>query len=158
MMRAAVTAFFLCLTAGCGAPHPPPVDRIEIRVSGWSPVDIAVDRAGKGSFWLNEPSPSGEAGSFSITPRQFQRLRERLERYRKQAVPMTAESAREFIDKPCPGEVPFVTDAGAVYIRWTGKGLDRHFLADLGCDHERQDTRNKELLGIVKSLPVPLRW
>ncbi|HYW15057.1 MAG TPA: hypothetical protein VE891_02745 [Allosphingosinicella sp.] len=157
-MRAAVAALLLCLTAGCGDPRPPPVDRIEIRVSGWSAVDIAVDRGGKGSFRLSEPSPSGRAGSFSVTPLRFQRLRERLERYRNQAVPMTDESARKFIEKECPQDVPFVTDAGGVYIRWIGPDLDQHFMADLGCDRERQESRNKELLDIVKSLPVPLRW
>ncbi|HYI40861.1 MAG TPA: hypothetical protein VE053_11140 [Allosphingosinicella sp.] len=154
MMRVAAAALLLGLAAGCDA-SPPPIDRIEIRVSGESAVDIAVDGGGEGSFRLSEPFPGGRSGTFSVTPEQFQRLRERLERYRRQAVPTTDESAREFVERTCPRDVPFVTDAGGVYVRWIGSTSDQHFLADLGCDRERRKWRNQDLLGIVRSLPVP---
>jgi hypothetical protein len=158
MSRVGAAILLLCLAAGCDPSQPQPIDRIEIRLSGWSAVDIGVDRGGKGSFRLTEPFPKGRAGAFTITPEQFHRLRARLEVYRKQSVPTTDESARGFIEQSCPRGVPFVTDAGAVYIRWVGPKTDRHFLADLGCDHRRLKSRNDELLGIFRSLPIPLGW
>jgi hypothetical protein len=155
-MRIALASLAFLLASGCGDPRPAEVDRIEIRRSGWSAVDIALDRAGSGRFRLGEPPPGGKSGYFSVTPEQFARLRERLEPFRRQSVPLSEESIRRFIDEGCPEGVPFVTDAGAVYIRWIGPGSDRHFLADLGCDHERNARRNRELLDAVRRLPVPL--
>jgi hypothetical protein len=150
------SALLLGLT-GCSDRSPPPaaVDRIEIRLSGWTSVEINVDGRGAGGFRLSHPFPEGRSGDFSVTPQQFHRLRDRLEPYRAQAVPVTTASAQEFIERTCPRDVPFATDSGAFYIRWTGPGVDRHFLADLGCDHVRQASRNKDLLGLVESLPVP---
>lgn len=153
-MRAAVAALFLCFTTGCDD-SPPPPDRVEIRLSGWSAADIEVDRAGRGSYRLDR-GRHGNRGTFSLSPPQLEQLLRRLEPYRRQAVPPTEESMAEFIIRDCPRDVPFVTDSGAVYIRWIGPGSDLHFLADLGCDHERQASRNKDLLGIVYGLPVPL--
>jgi hypothetical protein len=147
------------LTVGCSSPEPASkIDRVELRVSGWSSVDVEVNRRGEGRYHLSEPLPNGRGGSFSIQPQQFTALVERLQPFRRQAVPLTDESAQEFINRECPEGVPFVTDAGAVWVHWTGPNFDEHFLADLGCDAERNAARNRELLNAVKSLPVPLDW
>ncbi|MFL6858071.1 MAG: hypothetical protein ACJ8EB_09215 [Allosphingosinicella sp.] len=151
-------ATFLTFVAlGCSAPQPSPeVDRIELRLSGWSAVEVEVNKRGEGKYHLSEPPPHGKDGSFSLQPRQFALLVARLRPFQRQAVPLTARSAQELIDRTCPQGVPFVTDAGAVWVHWTGPGLDRHYLADLGCDAKRNAARNKELLDALKSLPVPL--
>jgi hypothetical protein len=149
-----LVALLSSLALGC-SDSPPVPDRIEMRVSGWSAIDIEMSRDGSGRFETSQPRPGGRSGSFSLTPWQWQRLRDRLEPYRKQAVPVTDDSAREFIERRCPEGTPFVTDLGAVYVRWIGPDLDRHYLADLGCDPKRHESRNEELLAIVNSLPVP---
>jgi hypothetical protein len=117
-----------------------------------------VDRAGRGSYSLSDRPSDARRGSFSLSPEQLQQLLRRLEAYRKQAEPVTDESIAEFIARSCPRDVPFVTDSGAVYIRWVGPKSDLHFLGDLGCDFERHAARNKELLGLVSGLPIPLDW
>ncbi|HET9638227.1 MAG TPA: hypothetical protein VFP12_03385 [Allosphingosinicella sp.] len=157
MRTAALAAALLALpsTSGCDGSRPPEIDRIEIKVTGWSAVEIALDRGGKGSFRLSEPFPRGNSGALSVTPDRFQTLRRRLEPYRRQSVPVTEESARRFIEAKCPEGVPSVTDAGGIYIRWIDETSDRHFAADFGCDPERQASRNEQLLGIVNSLPLP---
>jgi len=144
------------IVAGCSDPEPAPkVDRVELRVSGWSAVDVDVNSRGEGKYHLSAPYPNGRGGSFSVQPQQFAALVERLQPFRRQAVPVTDESAREFMNRTCPNGVPFVIDAGAVWVRWTGAGFDQHYLAELGCDAERNAARNKALLNVVKSLPVP---
>ena len=147
------------LTVGCSDPEPAPtIDRIELRVSGWSAVDVEVNSRGEGKYHLSHPLPNGRGGSFSVQPQQFTALIERLQPFQRQAVPVTDKSTREFIDRTCPKGVPFVTDAGAVWVHWIGPGFDQHYLADLGCDARRNTARNKALLDVVKSLPVPLDW
>ena len=158
MKGARLASALLLALAGCGDPAPANLERIEIRVSGWSAIDIAVKRDGSGRFHLSQPYPDGKGGTFAAAPQRFPRLRERLEPYWRQAVPTTTETAQEFIERSCPRNLPFATDSGAVYIRWAGPGVDRHFLADLGCDYERHAARNKDLLAIVQSLPVPSDW
>ena len=155
-MRTALFPLLLAFAVGSsGCERAPKVDRVEMRLSGWSGVDIAVDSQGKGEYRLSD-YPHQKGGSFSITPEQFNRLVQRIEPFRRQAVPFTDKSAREFIDQKCPKGVPFTTDAGAVWLHWVGPSSDQHYLADLGCDADRNAVRNKELLSIVKSLPVPL--
>ncbi|MEO7177755.1 MAG: hypothetical protein ABIW83_02830 [Allosphingosinicella sp.] len=117
-------------------------------------------RDGAGRFQLAHPSAKGKSGTFSITPQQFQRLRERLEPYRRQAVPVTERSADGLIGPACPRNAPFATDSGSgsVPVRWTGPGVDQHLAADLGCDYIRHASRNEDLLGVVQSLPLPSDW
>ncbi|HEU0100296.1 MAG TPA: hypothetical protein VFQ67_16175 [Allosphingosinicella sp.] len=158
MKGAWIASALLLALAGCGDRSPPTLDRIEIRVSGWSAIDIDVKSDGSGSFKLSHPFPEGRSGAFPGSPPRFQRLRERLDPYWRQGVPTTKETAQEFIERTCPRDLPFATDSGAVYIRWVGPGVDRHFLADLGCDYERNASRNEDLLAVVHSLPVPKDW
>jgi hypothetical protein len=158
-MRTIVDIYLSILTVGCADPRPAAeIDRVELRVSGWSAVDLEVNSRGEGKYHLSEPFPDGKGGSFSIKPQQFTALVERLQPFRRQAVPFTDDSAQEFINRECPRGVPFVTDAGAVWVHWVGRNFDEHFLADLGCDPERNTARNRELLSVVESLPVPLDW
>ena len=155
-MRLLLVPLVFVLATSCHeAAH---IDQIYIRKSGWSAVDITLKSAGTGHFEISGYARK-KTGSFSFTPQPFRALRDRLEPFRTQSVPFSDASVREFIiGGVCPKGVPYVTDQGAVYIRWTGPSVDEHYLADLGCDHVRNAARNKELLAIVKSFPVPLNW
>jgi hypothetical protein len=156
-MRTALASFLLALAFGCStSEHMPKVERIEMRLSGWSAVDVEVNSQGQGRYHLSKRTPNGASGSFSIPPRQFASLVERLRPFQQQAVPFTDESARGFIDMACPKGMPFTTDQGAVWVHWIGPNSDQHYLADLGCDAERNGARNEKLLGIMRSLPIPL--
>ena len=155
-MRTALYPLLLALAVGSSSCEgASKVDRVEMRLSGWSGVDVTVDSRGKGEYRISD-YPRKRSGSFSIRPEQFAKLIQRLEPFRRYAVAFTDSSAREFIDQKCPKGVPFTTDAGAVWLHWTGPNSDQHYLADLGCDADRNAVRNRELLSIVKSLPVPL--
>ena len=157
LMRAVIATFLAVVAAGCSDPAPAPkVDRVELRISGWSALDVEVNSRGEGRYRLGEPFPKGRGASFALPPDRFTALVERLEPFQRQAVPVTATSVEAFISRTCPEGVPFATDAGGVWIRWIGPGFDRHYGADLGCDPERNAARNEELLGLVRSLPVPL--
>jgi hypothetical protein len=158
-MRTVLASCLAVLAVGCGDREPATqVERLELRVSGDSSVDIEVNMAGEGKYRLSHPLPEGRSGSFSIRPEQFASLVERLQPFRAEAVPFTEQSAREFILADCPKGIPFTYDAGGVWIHWIGPKSDQHYLADLGCDAERNRSRNMELLGIVESLPVPSKW
>jgi hypothetical protein len=52
--------------------------------------------------------------------------------------------------------VPNLTDQGGFWVQWIGKDLNRHYVADFGCDHERLGPRNEDLVQILCSLPVQL--
>lgn len=72
-----------------------------MRLSGWTGVDIVVDSRGKGEYRLSD-YPHQKSGSFSITPEKFGQLVQRIEPFRRQAVPFTEKSARQFIDQKWP--------------------------------------------------------
>jgi hypothetical protein len=156
-VRIASLPLLLALLMGCtAAADPRPVDRIEMRLSGWTALDVDVNRRGEGHWHLSEPLPNGRTGAFRITAEQFSGLVERLAVYRREAVAVSEVSMREFINRPCHAGARHDTDQGGVWLRWTGAGSDEHYLADLGCDPERNAARNEDLIGIIRSLPVPL--
>lgn len=157
-MRILLFACLLCLISACSDASPPVIDRIEMRVSGWSSVDISVNREGAGSYRLTNGSAKVKNGTFQITPQQFDQLVDRLDPFRHEAVPFTEKSTAEFMDRTCPKGVPYTYDAGAVWVHWAGPKTDQHHLVQLGCDATRNEARNKAVLNIVKSLPVPLDW
>ena len=158
-MRMGVILLLSALATSCsGAEKSPEIEQVQIRVSGWSSEDVTVNSLGEGQYHLSDPLPNGTDGSFSITPQQFVQLVKRLEPFWQKSVPITDKSEQEFVEGRCPQGVPRVTDAGAIYVRWIGASSRRHYLAELGCDYERNSARNKELLGVVKSLPVPVDW
>jgi hypothetical protein len=156
MTRLILAVLLAALLTGCGAPGPAPrIDLIELRQSGWEALDVVVARNGRGRFHRSHPLPRGRGGSFAIAPRQFEQLLERLAPFQREAVPVTAESVARFIDARCPEGVHRATDMAAIYLRWVGRGVDRHYLADLGCDPERHTARNGALRAIIASLPLP---
>lgn len=138
---------------GCSPPQADEIERIEIRQSGWSAIDIELNEEGEGRY---HSSQSERSDSISITPKQFEQLIDRLEPYRREAVSFTEESAGEMaMGYGCPDGVPYVTDAGAIWIHWIGPNIDQHFLAELGCDYERYSERNDTLREVILSLPIP---
>lgn len=131
-------------------------DRIEIRQSEWEEsLDISVSSDGNGSFERTVLGSQPINGVFRISPRDFRSLVARLSRFRNEAVPRTDASIQEMGNMRCPEGIPYVTDNGAIYVRWVGESFDRHNLARLGCDRERNAHRNAKLLEVVRSLPVP---
>src|SRR3954451_15086837 len=151
-MRLIVRALLLLIASSCNKPQQ--IDQIYIRESGGIATDITVNGHGRGRFRVAN-YPKEKSGSFSWSPKHFSELQKRLEPFRTKAVPVTRESAEYFVMEPCHKGVPFMFDAGAVYIHWTGPRVDEHYLADLGCDYKRNAKRNDELLDIVKSFPIP---
>lgn len=156
-MRIASASLLLAFLIACSAPGPvQTVERIELRLSGWEALDVAVNRQGEGHWRLSEPVPNGRTGAFRITAQQFAALVERLAVYRRQAVPMTDESIREMMRRTCPAGVHYINDSSAVWVHWTGSNVNEHYSADLGCDPERNARRNQDLMSILRTLPVPL--
>lgn len=154
-VRIQLASLVVLLTIGCKAGEPPPqIDRVEIRESGWSAVDIEIDSRGMGRYVFSDP-PKQQTGSFSLTPQQRAALLKRLEPYQRQAEPLSEESLKRIIEARCPAGVPDVTDAGGFWVRWVGRNYDHHYSADFGCDHERNRARNDELRDILRSLPIP---
>lgn len=148
-MRPAITLVLVISLIGCrGSDTARPVDNIELRAAG---LDLWVNSEGEGHYVAGSVSPT-RTTSFKISPSDFKRLLERLAPFRAQAGP-TDKVAREFV--ACPKGAPYVTDNGMVSVRWQGKALDQFYAVDLGCDRERNASRNAQLRAVLKSLPVP---
>jgi hypothetical protein len=155
-MRFQVASLIFLLTLSCKAAEPlPKVDRIEMRQSGWSAIDVEIDSRGVGRYELSD-FPKKQAGSFSLTPQQHAALMKRLEPFQRKAEPLTDESINRVLEARCPKGVPSVTDAGGFWVHWVGLNYDHHYSADFGCDYERNRARNDELRDILRSLPVRL--
>ncbi len=158
-MRAVFASFLLFIASSCtpvgGSDE---IERLEMRLSGWSSLDIVIDNEGNGRYTDSEPFPDGTTGRFKLTQGQLTEVRASLQTYREQSVPFSEESAMEFIERTCPTGVPYVTDAGAFYARWVTANYDSHYLADFGCDHERLADRNGKLRRIIEGLPIPIDW
>ncbi len=153
-MRTAITFLFGALLTSCSQAQPD-IDRIEMRRSGESSLDISLDRQGDGRFRINAYPASSRDGTFALKPEQVDRLIERLKPFRTQAVVRDEASLKRFIHGTCPAGTPVVTDAGAIYIRWIGSNSDWHYLAELGCERDRHKARNDELRSILSSFPIP---
>jgi hypothetical protein len=155
-MRALLASFVMLIAASC-APDSSgeTIERLEMRRSGWSSLDVVIDAEGNGTYEYSEPHPDGTKGRFKLTRAELLELLEKLQPYRKQATPFSEERAMGFIEQVCPKGVPEVTDAGAFYARWLTANDDVHYLADFGCDHKRLADRNRELRKIVEGLPIP---
>jgi hypothetical protein len=155
-MRALFASFVLLIATGC-APDSrgEEIERLEMRLSGWSSLDVVIDPEGNGTYKDSEPHPDGMKGRFKLSQTELLELYAKLQPYRKQAVLFSEMSAMRFIEQVCPKGVPELTDAGAFYARWLTTDDDVHYLADFGCDHERLADRNSELRKIVEGLPIP---
>lgn len=149
-----------CLTlafvlAGCVPTSPKePVQRIEVRQSGWQSLDLAVTRTGIGSFKQSGNWSQQRTGTFRINPHDFDKIEAGFAEFHKVAVPVTDASIQEMGNRRCPEGVPYVTDNGAIYVRWVGEGFDQHYLADLGCDQKRNANRNATLSASVRDLKL----
>lgn len=156
-MLTKVALLSLVFASGCSRPEPAPtIDRVEMRLSGWTALDVSVNAKGEGEYHLARPFPEGTRGLLSIPPQQFAKVVQRLEPFRRDAVPMTEKSLAQYVEgKACPRGAPLTTDAGAVWVHWMGPSYNGHYLVDLGCDAGRHAARNKKLLAIVGSFPVP---
>lgn len=155
-MRALFASFVLLIASSCAPDNrSAEIERLELRLSGWSSLDVVIDADGHGTYKDSEPHPDGKKGSFKLTQAELLELLGKLQPYRKQAVPFSEESAMRFIEQVCPKGVPQVTDAGAFYVRWQSADEDVYYLAEFGCDHERLAQRNVELREIVEGLPIP---
>lgn len=155
-MRALFASFVLLIATSCASDsRGKEIERLEMRLSGWSSLDVVIDAGGDGTYKDSEPHPDGTKGDFKLTRAELLELLAKLLPYRKRAVPFSEESTMRFIERVCPKGVPEVTDAGAFYVRWQSADDDVHYLADFGCDHERLADRNRELREIVEGLPIP---
>lgn len=155
-MRLALASLLLAFGAGPGLAQPGAgIDEIELRLFGANGVDIEINRQGEGRYAINRPDSTEPSRALSVSPAEFDRLRERLRPFRAQAVPMSDESIERFIERACPQGVPFIEYRGAIWIRWSGPAVDEHVQADLGCDPDRHAERNRALLEIVRTLPLP---
>ncbi|BDI61944.1 hypothetical protein [Qipengyuania nanhaisediminis] len=155
-MRALFASLVLLIATSC-APDSggEEIERLEMRLSGWSSLDVVIDAGGNGTYKDSEPYPDGTRGGFKLARAELLELLAKLQPYHEQAVSFSEESAMRFIMRACPKGVPNVTDAGAFYVRWQSADDDVHYLADFGCDHERLADRNGELRDIVEGLPIP---
>ena len=156
-MRLAIAILLIAFTTSCAERQAPKrVDRIEMRQSGWSSVDVQINRRGEGQYQMSL-YPREKKGSFSVSSGQFAALVERLRPFQKEAVPLNRESMRKILDFRCPEGVPDVTDHGGFWIRWVGLNYDRHYSVDFGCDYERNRVRNNQLRSLLKDFPIPAR-
>lgn len=156
-MRFAFAILLIAFMTGCaGEQAPTRIDRIEMRNSGWTSVDVQINRRSEGQYQMSL-DPGKKKGSFSVSPGQFTALVKRLRPFQEQAVPLNHESMRKILDFRCPEGVPDVTDHGGFWIRWVGPNYDRHYSVDFGCDYERNRVRNNQLRSLLKDFPIPAR-
>lgn len=131
------------------------IERLELRLSGWTSLDIVIDGEGNGTYRDSEPSPNGTTGRFKLNQEKLTEILTTLQHFRERSVPFSDESAMRLIERTCPEGVPSVTDHGAFYVRWFAANSDTHYMADLGCDYKRYADRNRDILELVQSLPIP---
>lgn len=154
LMRASVALWAVLMVAGCRNAQRPEIERVEMRRSGWSSIDVSINSAGSVRYRLSKPYPFGKTGTVYITRDQFAKFVDSLEPYRAKAEPYSDESAERFMKADCPPNLR-TTDQGAMYIRWFGPQYDAHFLMDLGCDVDRHAIRNRQMRRKFERLPLP---
>lgn len=154
-MRRLTAILLLSLLAACAKP-PATIDSIDIRLSGKRGVFITLNREQGGQIALDASAENSAPSRFALPPERFDAIAAQLEPFRQQATPSTDESMAALIDKGnCPAFAPYVTDQGAIWIRWHGPNVSEHCLAELGCDPDRNRARNTQLQAIIGQLPVP---
>ena len=145
-MRFALLIFYFAV-CGCSVDaRDAPVERVEVRASG---LDVIINRDGKGRFDAIGP----RVGRFDLGVSGFEELRRSLAEFEKEAAP-TDKASRKFLETSCSKQLPQVTDAGMMSVRWVGASLDKIYIADFGCDYRRFAERNLKLRNVLKSLPV----
>ncbi|GEN99944.1 hypothetical protein NSE01_17770 [Novosphingobium sediminis] len=154
LMRASIALWAVLIVAGCRNAQRPEIERVEMRRSGWSSIDVSINSAGVVNYRLSKPYPNGKTGTVHITHDQFTEFVDSLEVYRAKAEPYRDESAVRFVKAECPPKL-WTTDQGAMYIRWFGPQYDAHFLMDFGCDVDRNAIRNRQMRQKFERLPLP---
>ena len=88
-MRTAAASLLLTILVGSAAPTgAQPVERIELRQSGWTSLDIHVNRQGESSYDDFQPDLHGHRrGTFRLSAQQYDDLVARLAVYRRESVP-----------------------------------------------------------------------
>jgi hypothetical protein len=151
-MRNAMVLFAGLFIFGCGrSASSLPVESVELGATG---LDVRITSQGKGSYLYGMSNPSQKRTTFDIGSTGFKRLISSVAPFRIHAGPIK-QTVERFYNNACSEGVPFVTDQGLISVRWTGKGFDQIYIADLGCDYDRNAARNKKLFAILNSLPVP---
>ena len=155
--RVAIGMCLLAPIAGCSlVPKAPMTERIEIRSrSSWSTTDVVVSRQGQGSFRLRTIAPPEKLGSFTITPRQFAHLTDRLEPFRRSAMIVTTANKLSFDEGTCPPGVPGEIDRETIYVSWTSDRSTEFYVGGRGCKKGSTAKQDEELGAILESLPVP---
>ncbi|MGE3585735.1 MAG: hypothetical protein AB7G24_13125, partial [Novosphingobium sp.] len=67
-MRALLASFVLLIATSCAPDSSDEtVERLEMRLSGWSSLDVVIDAEGNGTYKDSEPYPDGTTGRFKLT-------------------------------------------------------------------------------------------
>lgn len=152
-MRTLLLGVLIAALAGCSPPsRSSQLRRIELGGTG---LEVAVDNAGNGRYISLATDGQLRSGTFKIGTLGFDKLRTSLAGFEERALPL--EKVRAVLEAPCPRNVPRITDAGMITVRWISASTDRAIIADLGCDHEKLAARNQKLAEVLASLPVPER-
>lgn len=148
-MRTLILIVLTAACASCGASaNPEQVDSIELRSTG---LRVSVEAGGTGRFVRGSPVEGQRPTSFEIGPTGFRRLLAQLAPFRSYAGP-TAAASQLYLSSGCPKDVPYVTEAGMISVRWIGSDSDQIYIADLGCDYKRRATENQRLRAILQNL------
>ncbi len=155
MLRLAAILLLLALAA-CAKP-PATIDTLEIRLSGKRGVLITLNREQGGQIALDASSKGTPPSRFTLPPERFDAIVRQLEPFREDATPATDESVAALNENGnCPFFAPYSTDQGSIWVKWSGQNVSEHYLAELGCDPDRNRARNAELQAIIGQLPISL--
>lgn len=150
-MRSLILCLVATLVAGCGSDKTKAqVSRVEVRTSGLS---VAIDAKGNGKPVVNVEKEGRSPSSFKINSITYEQLLDRIAVFKPASGP-TAETSKRFLSENCPPDTPQVTEAGIISIRWIGPGFDHIYVADFGCDAQKNAGRNRALRAVVNDLPV----
>jgi hypothetical protein len=144
----------LLLAAGCGNVDRDFSQQVNTLHIGAVGLDVSISNDGRGRFSNGRFAQPPTSGTFAISPQQYSNLLKQLSEFREESAPAD-ESSRSYLNTSCPRGLPYLTDAGMISIRWKGVGFDQIYIADFGCDYERNAARNTKLRTILKGLPVP---
>lgn len=151
-MRSLILCFVAMLVAGCESDRmTAQVSRVEVQAPG---LTVTLDAKGSDEPVANIAAEGQKPKSFEVSPVAYARFLKRVEMFKSASGP-TDETSKRFLSETCPADTPYVTDAGMISIRWIGVGLDRIYVADLGCDPRKNAARNRRLRAVVNGLPIP---
>ena len=151
-MRPLLLCLVATLVAGCGPDRTKAqVTSVEVRASGLS---VAIDAKGDGKPVVNIEKEGRSPSLFDIDRIAYEKLLDQIAVFKPASGP-TPETSKRFLLENCPPDTPHITDAGMISIRWIGPGFDHIYVADLGCDPEKNAARNRALRAVVNYFPIP---